>query len=93
MPFRLRCRGRLDQGDFTTVVNVLSTRSSWTPWKWKASYAHAGDACTKRGSPRASRIRESLERLPDNPGVLNNYAYYLAEADENLPRALELSTR
>ena len=25
--------------------------------------------------------------------MLNNYAYYLAEADENRPRALELSTR
>jgi Tfp pilus assembly protein PilF len=36
---------------------------------------------------------QSLKRLPDNPAVLNNYAYYLAEAGERLDRALELSSR
>jgi tetratricopeptide (TPR) repeat protein len=34
----------------------------------------------------------SLALYPDNPLVLNNYAYHLAEAEVNLPRALECSS-
>ena len=54
-----------------------------------------GDALHEIGEPlRAfAAYDKSLERLPDNLTVINNYAYYLAEANENLPHALELSTR
>ena len=54
-----------------------------------------GDALHETGEPERAfaAYEQSLKRLPDNSAVLNNYAYYLAEADENLPRALELSTR
>ncbi|MFZ8836591.1 MAG: tetratricopeptide repeat protein [Flavobacteriales bacterium] len=36
---------------------------------------------------------KSLELVPDNPVILNNYAYYLAESNQHLERALECSER
>lgn len=88
----------LDQGDFTTVVNVLERGLGVildAPEMEGLMHSMLGDALHQTGDPTRAfaAYEKSLERLPDNPGVLNNYAYYLAEADENLPRALELSTR
>ena len=86
----------LDQGDFTTVVNVLNRGLGVIlDLGKKVSASMLGDALHQTGDPARAfaAYEKSLERLPDNHGVLNNYAYYLAEADENLPRALELSTR
>jgi tetratricopeptide (TPR) repeat protein len=88
----------LDQGDFTTVVNVLERGLGVildAPEMEGLMHSMLGDALHQTGDPSRAfaAYEKSLERLPDNPGVLNNYAYYLAEADENLPRALELSIR
>lgn len=54
-----------------------------------------GDALHEVGRPMEAyaAYEKSLNKLPDNPAVLNNYSYYLAEADEQLERALELSSR
>jgi tetratricopeptide (TPR) repeat protein len=88
----------LDQAEFETAVNVLERGLAVildAPEMEGLMHGMLGDALHETGeSTRAfAAYEKSLTRLPDNPAVLNNYAYYLAEADENLPRALELSTQ
>ena len=88
----------LDQEDFATVVNVLERGLAVildAPEMEGLMHGMLGDALHETGAPTRAfaAYEKSLQRLPDNPAVLNNYAYYLAEADENLPRALELSAR
>jgi len=46
-----------------------------------------------RGDDAYSAYERSLTLYPDNPLVLNNYAYYLAEAGLHLSRALECSSQ
>ena len=88
----------LDQEDFAAVVNVLEHGLAVildAPEMEGLMHGMLGDALHETGEPTRAfaAYEKSLGRLPDNPAVLNNYAYYLAEADENLPRALELSTQ
>ena len=58
-------------------------------------YGMLGDALHEEERPAEAyaAYEKSLNRIPDNPAVLNNYSYYLAEAGEQLDRALELSSR
>lgn len=88
----------LDQKDFAAAVNVLERGIAVildAPEMEGLMHGMLGDALHETGaSTRAfAAYEKSLQHLPDNPAVLNNYAYCLAEADENLPRALELSAR
>jgi len=88
----------LDQGDFARVVTALERGLGVivdAPEMEGLMNGMLGDALHQIEEPARAfaAYEKSLKRLPDNPSVLNNYAYYLAEADENLPRALELSTR
>ena len=88
----------LDLRDFAAAVNVLERGLGVildAPEMAGIMHGLLGDALHEIGEPlRAfAAYDKSLERLPDNLTVINNYAYYLAEANENLPHALELSTR
>jgi len=85
-------------GDFTTVISVLERGIGAVldaPEMEGLMQGMLGDALHATSNARRAfdAYEKSLELLPDNPTVLNNYAYYLAEANENLPLALELSTR
>ncbi len=88
----------LELADFTAVVQWLERGLGVildAPEMEGLMHGMLGDALHEIGEPARAfaAYEKSLQRLPDNPAVLNNYAYYLAEADEDLPRALELSTR
>lgn len=57
--------------------------------------AQIGDLYSDQGD-RANAITyydKTLEADPDHTGVLNNYAYMLVEADEDLPRAERMAAR
>ena len=88
----------LELNDFDAVVTSLERGLSVVvdaPEMEAMMHGMLGDALHEQGNAdRAyAAYEESLKRLPDNPAVLNNYAYYLAEAGERLERALELSSR
>lgn len=54
-----------------------------------------GDTYYAAGEKKKSyaAYEKSLALWPDNPMVLNNYAYFLTEENRDLPRALEMSSR
>ncbi|MAI24310.1 MAG: hypothetical protein CL828_09645 [Crocinitomicaceae bacterium] len=88
----------LDLRDFSAAINVLEHGLGVildAPEMAGVMHGLLGDALHEIGEPMRAfaAYEKSLERLPENLTVINNYAYYLAEANENLPRALELSTR
>lgn len=58
-------------------------------------YLLIGDAYQFEGNTNKSfaAYRKSIELNPDNPGALNNFAYYLSEQDRDLEKALEMSAR
>lgn len=58
-------------------------------------YLLIGDAYQFEGNMNKSfaAYRKSIELNPDNPGALNNFAYYLSEQDRDLEKALEMSAR
>ena len=63
----------LDQGDFTTVVNVLNRGLGVildAPEKEGLMHGMIGDALHRTGDPTRAfaAYEKSLERLPDNPG-------------------------
>ncbi|MEM1217465.1 MAG: tetratricopeptide repeat protein [Bacteroidota bacterium] len=53
-----------------------------------STYHYAGDASA---SDRA--FETALEMAPNNPLVLNNYSYYLAQRGSNLPKALAMAEK
>lgn len=59
------------------------------------TYGLIGDVQYATERPRAAfrSYSKALRLLPDDAGVLNNYAYYLSELDRDLERALEMSER
>ncbi len=60
-----------------------------------SAYGFCGDMAHLRGDERAAlRYYERALRLtPDNPLILNNFAYYLSEQQRDLERALKMSAR
>lgn len=88
----------LELNDFNAVVASLERGLSVVvdaPEMEAMMHGMLGDALHELGeADRAyDAYEQSLKRLPNNPAVLNNYAYFLAEAGERLERALELSSR
>lgn len=88
----------LELNNFDAVVAALERGLSVVvdaPEMEAMMHGMLGDALHEVGEANRAydAYEQSLKRLPDNPAVLNNYAYYLAEAGEQLERALELSTR
>lgn len=52
--------------------------------------AYAG---TDKWVPAFKSYEQSLELKPDNPVILNNYAYYLSQLKRNLPQAEEMARK
>lgn len=88
----------LDLNDFNQVVASLERGIAVVldaPEMEGMMHGMLGDALHELGrtAQAYAAYEKSLDNLPDNPAVLNNYSYYLAEAGEQLDRALELSSR
>ncbi len=60
-----------------------------------ATLGMIGDAQYQLDHPRAAfrTYEKALRLLPDDAGLLNNYAYFLSEEGRDLDRALEMSQR
>lgn len=60
-----------------------------------ATLTMIGDAQYQDKRPRAAfrTYERALQLLPDDAGLLNNYAYFLSEEGRDLDRALEMSQR
>ncbi len=71
--------------------NLVTTNKEVT----KAVNAQLGDAYNNLGEPAKSNeaYEQVLKLDPYNDHVLNNYSYFLALRNENLPKALQMSQR
>lgn len=85
-----------DQGHQKAIENLeeASTLPARTPLK-KSIYASLGDAYAglEKWDQAFKNYEESLEIDPKNAVVLNNYAYYLSQQQENLSKAEKMARR
>lgn len=90
------CAARRD--DYATAKEQLDKAMKWGFSKGyleAETYGLAAEACYRTGDyERAWKLFERyLEMRPDDWGTLNNYAYYLAERNEQLDKAERMSRR
>lgn len=60
-----------------------------------SAYGFCGDMAHLRGDNKAAYryYEQALKLRPDNPLILNNFAYFLSEEQRDLERALKMSAR
>ncbi|MEP1034644.1 tetratricopeptide repeat protein [Ekhidna sp.] len=89
--------GYLIQKDFKKAVRMLEQGRKYTidPKLLTVIYGQLGDAYNglKESDKSYQAYDKALMNGPNNDHVLNNYSYFLSLANENLDKALEMSTR
>lgn len=89
--------GYLIQKDYKKAVRMLEQGKKYTidPKLLTVIYGQLGDAYNglKESDKSYQAYDKALMNGPDNDHVLNNYSYFLSLANENLDKALEMSTR
>lgn len=91
--------GHSNKGNFDKAISSITTAIDFQPEDNKAllaeMYSSLADAyhSKKAYSESDKNFERALEIAPDNPTVLNNYAYYLSLRKERLPDAAKYSAK
>lgn len=98
LPWFMKGMAYLMRKDYDKALNVFDQAlivSSGNPTLEAEIYARIGDIYHEKGqhTQSDSAYEESLQRNPDNPLLLNNYAYYLSLRGERLARAEMMAER
>lgn len=86
------------KGEHQEAIDILNTGKAFVfdnPLLLAEFYSTLGDVYHKTGDNELSdqSYEESLKKDPDNPFVLNNYAYYLSLRKVKLEKAKSMATR
>lgn len=98
LPIYLQALVAARQDDFATTLALLERAMKWgfhNGYLEAETYGLAAEACYRTGQyERAWKLFDRYLTLkPNDWGTLNNYAYYLAERNEQLDKAEAMSRR